>query len=238
MVWDNSAGADDASTSDASINNLHWLNDVIQFGDVDGDGDGDIANGIAAFAGYGGQYISDLNNLDTSNLTSAYRMFSEAYTFNQELPEGFIHEGVTDLFAMFTEAGLFNNGQAPGATGKTSTMSGWDTSNVTNMRQMFQSALSFNQDISDWETSSVDNLVEAGEDQQGGMKEMFSYTPMFKQNLSCWDVEQLNPDNQEPFNTNALNNPKDEEKNRDLVKYHPPNAQESRLKLLITMEKI
>merc|ERR1712224_508983 len=97
------------------------------------------------------------NNLDTSNLTSAYRMFSEAYTFNQKLPEGFIHSGIIDLFAMFTEAGLFNNGQAPGATGQESTMATWDTSNVTNMRQMFQSALSFNQNISNWETSSVNN---------------------------------------------------------------------------------
>ena len=47
VKWDNS----DKSGNVEKANNLKWPNDVIQFGDTDLDGDGDIANGMAAFFG-------------------------------------------------------------------------------------------------------------------------------------------------------------------------------------------
>lgn len=53
----------------------------------------------------------------------------------------------------------------------------WDTSNVTNMRAMFQSASSFNQDIGGWDTSSVTN-----------MNIMFRSASAFNQELSGWTV--------------------------------------------------
>ena len=37
-------------------------------------------------------------------------------------------------------------------------ITGWDTSNVTNMSNMFFSSRSFNQNISSWDTSSVTNM--------------------------------------------------------------------------------
>ena len=37
-------------------------------------------------------------------------------------------------------------------------ISGWDVSNVTNMKYMFYGADSFNQDISDWDVSSVTDM--------------------------------------------------------------------------------
>ena len=37
-------------------------------------------------------------------------------------------------------------------------VSAWDTSSVTNMRQMFASAKAFNADISAWDTSSVTSM--------------------------------------------------------------------------------
>ena len=37
-------------------------------------------------------------------------------------------------------------------------ISGWDTSNVTNMEYMFIDASVFNKDISGWDTSNVTNM--------------------------------------------------------------------------------
>ena len=56
----------------------------------------------------------------------------------------------------------------------------WDTSNVTNMAEMFAGALSFNEDISSWDTSKVTN-----------MNAMFSYAESFNQNISSWDVSNV-----------------------------------------------
>ena len=55
-------------------------------------------------------------------------------------------------------------------------LSTWDTSSVTNMVSMFNSS-SFNQDISAWNTSSVANMAF-----------MFYYAPSFNQDISTWDT--------------------------------------------------
>ena len=56
----------------------------------------------------------------------------------------------------------------------------WDTSAVTNMRNMFDNASAFNQDIGNWDTSSVIN-----------MHSMFQLASAFNQNLSGWCVAKI-----------------------------------------------
>jgi len=59
-------------------------------------------------------------------------------------------------------------------------ISGWDTSSVDNMSNMFNGCTSFNQDISGWDTSSVDN-----------MSNMFNGCTSFNQDLTGWNVSNL-----------------------------------------------
>jgi surface protein len=56
----------------------------------------------------------------------------------------------------------------------------WDTSNVTDMSNMFASAILFNQDISKWNTSSVTN-----------MKQVFFRAILFNQPIGNWDVSNV-----------------------------------------------
>jgi surface protein len=54
----------------------------------------------------------------------------------------------------------------------------WDTSNVTNMRQMFLCTHNFNQDyIINWDISNVTN-----------MNRMFDNAANFNQDISRWDT--------------------------------------------------
>ena len=59
-------------------------------------------------------------------------------------------------------------------------ISSWDTSNVTNMEDMFQTNGEFNQDISSWDTSSVTN-----------MHGMFESNSAFNQDISSWDTSSV-----------------------------------------------
>jgi len=56
----------------------------------------------------------------------------------------------------------------------------WNTSNVTNMRSMFNRADSFNQDISTWDTSSVQDMFA-----------MFFSADSFNQDISSWDTSNV-----------------------------------------------
>ncbi|WP_286033062.1 BspA family leucine-rich repeat surface protein [Brachyspira pilosicoli] len=56
----------------------------------------------------------------------------------------------------------------------------WDTSNVTNMKGMFNYAKAFNQDISNWNVSKVED-----------MGYMFSICVNFNQSLNDWDVSKV-----------------------------------------------
>ncbi|MCF7944904.1 MAG: BspA family leucine-rich repeat surface protein [Spirochaetia bacterium] len=59
-------------------------------------------------------------------------------------------------------------------------ISGWDTSSVTTMRSMFDGAGTFNQDISGWDISSVTD-----------MGSMFQYAGAFNQDISGWDTSSV-----------------------------------------------
>lgn len=53
---------------------------------------------------------------------------------------------VTDMFAMFWNAKIMN---------ANTSIASWDTSNITNMINVFRDTQNFNQDISSWNTSKV-----------------------------------------------------------------------------------
>ena len=59
-------------------------------------------------------------------------------------------------------------------------ISGWDTSSVTNMDGIFNWASRFNQDISSWDTSSVTT-----------MDSMFEEVSRFNQDISSWDTSNV-----------------------------------------------
>ena len=59
-------------------------------------------------------------------------------------------------------------------------ISGWDVSNVTNMKNMFEYAHSFNGDISKWDVSNVTD-----------MSKMFKYAESFNGDISEWNVSNV-----------------------------------------------
>ena len=76
-------------------------------------------------------------------------------------------------------------------------ISSWDTSNVTNMKNMFFSAAAFNQDISGWDTSSVTD-----------MSYMFEIATSFNQDLSGWNVLLVTNCSNFSLNASSWSNPK------------------------------
>jgi len=59
-------------------------------------------------------------------------------------------------------------------------ISNWNTSNVTDMHQLFDNKINFNDDISKWDTSNVTN-----------MNYLFSNASDFNQDISNWDVSNV-----------------------------------------------
>jgi surface protein len=70
----------------------------------------------------------------------------------------------------------------------------WDTSNVTNMRSMFNRASAFNQDIGRWDTSNVTDMFT-----------MFWYSLVFNQDIGGWDTSKVKTMNAMFANTDTFN---------------------------------
>ncbi|MFM1878376.1 MAG: hypothetical protein RLZZ241_1242 [Bacteroidota bacterium] len=96
---------------------------------------------------------------------------------------------------------LFNNGQG----NFNQNISSWDTSNVTDMNNMFSGAGSFDQNIGNWDTSNVTDMTLmfnlAGRFNQDigmwdtskvtSMVMMFRFAGLFNQNIGNWDVSSV-----------------------------------------------
>ncbi len=76
-------------------------------------------------------------------------------------------------------AAMFNNSPLVGSETETSNWN-WNTSNITNMRNMFKNAISFNKDIGQWDTSRVDD-----------MQYMFDNAHSFNQDIGSWDTSNV-----------------------------------------------
>ena len=94
-----------------------------------------------------------LNFTDTSNVTDMNSMFGAARNFNQ--PLSFNTKNVTDMSEMFYGATNFNQPL------------NFNTKKVENMSKMFHSASSFNQDLKNWDTSNVTNMKDMFGDNSG-----------------------------------------------------------------------
>jgi surface protein len=70
----------------------------------------------------------------------------------------------------------------------------WNTSAVTNMSKMFSNANAFNQDIGSWNTSAVTN-----------MSDMFQSANIFNQNIGAWNTGAVTNMSGMFFNANAFN---------------------------------
>lgn len=113
-------------------------------------------------------FNGQVNNWDTSTVTSLWRVFNGASSFNQPI-NNWETGNVTDMRSVFGQASSFNQ-----------PVSNWDTGEVLLMQWAFQDAAAFNQDISSWNTEKVTT-----------MRQMFQRASSFNQNINSWNTAQV-----------------------------------------------
>ncbi len=112
--------------------------------------------------------ISQWGNLNLGNSGSYFYGASNLNLTATDAPD---LTGTTNLYQAFKNAANLGN---------TGDMNGWDVSKVTNMREMFNGASSFNQPIGNWNVSSVTS-----------MDAMFAVASSFNQPIGNWNVSSV-----------------------------------------------
>jgi surface protein len=112
------------------------------------------------FAGASNMNISAVDTLNLEGTTSLSNCFTNCTSLNSPNLIGWDTSGVTDMLSVFRNASSFNQ-----------PIEVWNTSNVTNMANMFLGT-PFNQPIGVWDVSNVTN-----------MQAMFRETTSFNQNI-------------------------------------------------------
>ena len=106
----------------------------------------------------------------------------------------------------------------------------WDTSNVTNMRRMFNGANNFNEDIGGWDTSKVidmscmfygdkyfnQDISKWNTSNVTDMSRMFEYSTDFNQDIGCWDTSNVTNMRSMFYNANNFN--------QDISKWNTSNV--------------
>ncbi|CAB9505203.1 Mycoplasma protein of unknown function, DUF285 [Seminavis robusta] len=134
---------------------------------------------------------------DTSRVTSMAAMFEGAHAFDQDLSQWDTAQ-VVSMSAMFASASSFTG------TKNGNSLSQWNVEKVARMDRMFQDAFLFQGDLSGWKTSKVHhvaNMFTNALNYKGGqdlanwqtrefvdMTGMFQHAVKFQGNISLWDT--------------------------------------------------
>merc|ERR1712185_553765 len=116
-------------------------------------------------------FNGDISQWDTSSVTTTAYMFYSASSFDQDLCWDVSSVTTTDMFSGSSgsvQCSIFDDSTLSGAVDEwlsdsttteakyghisTGDTSQWDTSRVTSMKKMFNSATFFNHDVSQWDT--------------------------------------------------------------------------------------
>ncbi len=125
---------------------------------------------------------SNINNWNTSAVTTMTRLFEGAAAFNQPIG-GWNTSAVTNMSSMFNDATAFNQ-----------SIGGWNVSAVTNLNLMFGNASAFNQPIGNWVTNAVTD-----------MGQMFRNATSFNQPIGSWNTSAVTSMNYMFFDATAFN---------------------------------
>jgi surface protein len=122
-------------------------------------------------------YTKQGKKVCTSNITDMSYMFQHNLNATPPKDNDTFNEDIShwDTSNVTNMRNMFEN-----ATNFNSDISHWDTSKVTNMYRMFINAKNFNRDISNWDVSKVSNMYQ-----------MFYGASKFNQDLSGWDTENV-----------------------------------------------
>ena len=142
--------------TDSNIRGLvdAWISDeaqaIVNYGDINNWDTSQVTSMESLFSALrnsgAANFNSDISNWDTSSVINMRDMFRDANSFNQAIGD-WDTSSVTEMFKMFYNATSFNQ-----------PIGSWNTSQVTHMGEMFRNATSFNQAIGNWDTSSVTSM--------------------------------------------------------------------------------
>ena len=165
---------------------------------------GNVSVNLSAMFAYAAAFNQNLSEWDLSNVTDMGSVFSGCSNYNNGgqpltwkiktdpwLIKGYSSDTnpdryYTDMSYLFTNCTVFNNGSPPGDS---SAPLAWDTSQVGNMRGMFENAVAFNQPLP-WNVSNVVQFANMFEGSGGAADAQMS----FDQDIGDWDVSTCGTD--------------------------------------------
>ena len=128
-----------------------------------------LGNGINTFnysTGTGQEYLTSCTDFGSFGLVDASNMFYNCSNLTA-VP--------ATLSSIYIMSGMFQN-----ASRFNGNISGWNTTNVTDMNNMFNGATAFNQNIGGWNTTNVYNMIN-----------MFNGATSFNQNIGGWIISNV-----------------------------------------------